>query len=161
LLTHCSTIVNVSGWLLTALGTYLTFKGNRAIRKAKAIAATARRNVLLQMAASEVGDLSNQAAILRIHIGFKKWDVSQHISGELVSRLHEAKTAYHGIQGINRDRLEVAARSATEIAQYLHDSVDGEDEKVHRLQSSCDFLGVLLRDVHGTLKLKEHEETIL
>jgi hypothetical protein len=161
LATHLSGVVNVLGLILTALGTYLTFKGNRAIRKAEAIAATARRNVLLQIAASEVSNLSNQAAILRIHVGFKNWDVSQHISVEIVSRLQEAKSAYQEIRGINRDRLAVAARSAIEIADYLHSCGDGEDDKAQKLQASCDYLALLLHDVYGALKLKEHEDKVL
>jgi hypothetical protein len=158
LATHFWEVVNFG---VAVLGIYLALKGIRAIKNAKIIGATSRRNVMLQMAASEVGSLRNQVGILRTHVSFRSWEVSQHISGELASRLHEAKTTYGEIRGLNRDRLEVAARSASDMSQYLSSTTDGEDDKVQRLQSSCDYLGVLLNDVYGTLKLKAHEETIL
>jgi hypothetical protein len=153
--------VNLLGLALTALGTYLTFKGNRAIKTARVIASNARQNVLLQMAASEIGSLGNQVAMLRVRVVSGNWEVSQHISSEVTARLHEAKGAFIQIRGLNRDLLDVAARSASELNEYLTSSGDGEDEKSQRLQLSCDYLCVLLHDIYGTLKMKEHEVTVL
>lgn len=157
---HLNGILNVVGLLLTALGTYLTIRGNKKIKEAHAIVQIARRNILLQVAAAEVSHFSSQATILRVHVGIKRWDVSQHISAQLASKLQEATTAFVEVRGLDRDRLEVVAREASRMNQYLTSTTDTDDLKIQRVQEYCDYLVELLGGIYGSLKLKELEEIV-
>lgn len=158
--TFCG-VINLTGFFLTALGTILTFKGNRAMKRAKVIEASARQNVMLQVAVNEMGSLANQTTILKLRIDSKNWDLGRYISAELTSRLREAKGAFSDVKGVNRDRLEVAARSAAALNEYLSNSPDPEDELVKESNAECAYLDTLLRDILGSLKLRPHVETIL
>ena len=156
---HLCGVLNVVGLILTAVGTYLTVKGNHAIKKARLVSATARRNVLMQVAASEFVECRGQVQILRVHVGNCNWVVSEHICSFLATKLSEAKTSALGLEGINRDRLEVASRAASQLNALLNSGTDGE-KTVEKAQELCDYLSGLLGDIYGSLRLKEPEEII-
>jgi len=146
--------LNVSGFILTALGTYLTIKGNQKIKKGKAIVEIARRNLLIQVAANEISTLQNKIMMLGAYVTSRNWVIAQHIATELSSKLHESKTAFLEIKGTNRDRLEVAARTAARMNEYFTTTTDGDDDKAQKLRSFCNDLEIFLADIHGALKFK-------
>src|ERR1700722_16788860 len=125
-------LLNVTAFLLTALGTYLTYKGRKDIRAARAISATARQNIMTQVAANEFGECRHHAEMLWVHMGNRSWPISEYISAALSTKLAMAKAFERELQGINRDALDVSVRTALQLRDYLSTTNDPEPEKIQK-----------------------------
>jgi len=155
---HRYGVLNFTGLTLTALGTWLTYKGRRDIKVARAIAATARRNTLAQFAASEVADCHHHVEMLLLHVGNSSWQISVLISSMLSAKLLQTKAYEKELPGIDRDKLDVSVRAASQLREYLSTTTDPEPEKIQKGQERCVYLSELLSGIHGSLRFKPPEE---
>jgi hypothetical protein len=64
------------------------------------------------------------------------------------------------LRAVNLDRLEVAARTAATMNEYLTSTPDAGEAKIQRLQIFCLYIAELLDDACGALRFMELEETI-
>ena len=153
-------VLNITGLVLTALGTWLTFKGRREIKRAREISVTARRNILTQVAASEFADCLHHVEMLFLHVGGRSWQISEHISSTLSTKLLQTKAYEKELQGLNRDALDVSVRTASQLREYLNSTTDAEPEKIQKGQQQCLFLSELLSGIHGSLRFRQPEEIV-